>query len=385
MNAKTLADFRVDHGAVLECLLVDSFTALVRAGVASLDRVAQDGVRVRASAGAASFRRHSTLQECAAPREDHQPGAYGACQSSQAGEAAAMIEFAEFEEFRYSEPQWAEIKAVVRDARLDVDEIRRTMEFAASVYLPQMTINRQRRNRGELKVLRRDVKNLRARIRGALAVHIKSKNGGPHRFPQPGVDDDLLDATTAYFARLVDTLDRQIEKAETRTRRDNARKTERDEFWTTLLVLWCDIGGQPHGLAAARFLIAASKPVGADATIKTVSQWLQRRKETVSKLIADLTPRSLRLSDDELFGFWRATARMGYPTSPLHRLRLLTGMRLNVRVLASDRADGLPDRRAAAQLSCSEVHGDTIQRRAGRSRASAARHRRRLRSSSVRG
>ena len=48
MNAKTLADFRVDHGAVLERLLVDSFTALVRAGVASLDRVAQDGVRVRA-------------------------------------------------------------------------------------------------------------------------------------------------------------------------------------------------------------------------------------------------------------------------------------------------------------------------------------------------
>src|SRR6202045_3678851 len=64
MNAKTLADFRVDHGAVLECLLVDSFTALVRAGVASLDRVAQDGGGVGASAGAASFRRHSTLQEC---------------------------------------------------------------------------------------------------------------------------------------------------------------------------------------------------------------------------------------------------------------------------------------------------------------------------------
>jgi transposase len=64
MNAKTLADFRVGHGAILERLLVDSVTALVRAGVASLDRVAQDGVRVRASAGAASFRRHSTLQDC---------------------------------------------------------------------------------------------------------------------------------------------------------------------------------------------------------------------------------------------------------------------------------------------------------------------------------
>jgi transposase len=63
MNAKSLADFRVNHGDVLERLLADSFTALVRAGVASLDRVAQDGMRVRAAAGAASFRRHSTLEE----------------------------------------------------------------------------------------------------------------------------------------------------------------------------------------------------------------------------------------------------------------------------------------------------------------------------------
>jgi hypothetical protein len=44
MNAKTLADFRVDHGVVLECLLVDSFTALVRAGVASLGPVDIEGI-----------------------------------------------------------------------------------------------------------------------------------------------------------------------------------------------------------------------------------------------------------------------------------------------------------------------------------------------------
>jgi hypothetical protein len=55
-----------------------------------------------------------------------------------------------------------------------------------------------------------------------------------------------------------------------------------------LLVLWCDIGGKPHGLAAAHFLIAASKPVGADPTIRTVLQWLQRRKESVSKLITEI-------------------------------------------------------------------------------------------------
>lgn len=64
MNAKTLADFRVAHGEVLERLLVDSFAALLKAGVARMDRIAQDGMRVRASAGAASFRRHSTLEDC---------------------------------------------------------------------------------------------------------------------------------------------------------------------------------------------------------------------------------------------------------------------------------------------------------------------------------
>jgi hypothetical protein len=52
MNHKTLSDFRVEHGAVLESLLGNSFAALMAAGVAGLERVAQDGVRVRASAGA---------------------------------------------------------------------------------------------------------------------------------------------------------------------------------------------------------------------------------------------------------------------------------------------------------------------------------------------
>ena len=49
---------------MLERLLVDGFAGLLVAGVARLERVAQDGMRVRASAGAASFRRRSTLQQC---------------------------------------------------------------------------------------------------------------------------------------------------------------------------------------------------------------------------------------------------------------------------------------------------------------------------------
>src|SRR3712207_2313519 len=64
MNHTTLAEFRVAHGAVLERLLIDSFAAMLKRGHASLARVAQDGMRVRAAAGAASFRRPASLERC---------------------------------------------------------------------------------------------------------------------------------------------------------------------------------------------------------------------------------------------------------------------------------------------------------------------------------
>lgn len=64
VNYHTLADFRVLHPEVLDRLLTQSFAALLHAGVAHLERVAQDGVRVRAHAGAASFRRRRALEEC---------------------------------------------------------------------------------------------------------------------------------------------------------------------------------------------------------------------------------------------------------------------------------------------------------------------------------
>ena len=44
-------------------LLTDNVAALAAAGAISLQRVAQDGMRVRADAGAASFRRQASLQE----------------------------------------------------------------------------------------------------------------------------------------------------------------------------------------------------------------------------------------------------------------------------------------------------------------------------------
>jgi len=62
VNYHTLADFRVAHAAVLDALLTHSVATLMAEGLVTLTRVAQDGVRVRANAGAASFRGRDRLQ-----------------------------------------------------------------------------------------------------------------------------------------------------------------------------------------------------------------------------------------------------------------------------------------------------------------------------------
>jgi transposase len=64
VNYHTLADFRVGHGEFLDQLLTNSVAALLVEELVPLQRVAQDGMKVRASAGAASFRRRATLEEC---------------------------------------------------------------------------------------------------------------------------------------------------------------------------------------------------------------------------------------------------------------------------------------------------------------------------------
>ena len=63
LNYHTLADFRVDHAEVLDNLLTNSMAVLLEQGLVSMERVAQDGMKVRASAGAASFRRRTRLQQ----------------------------------------------------------------------------------------------------------------------------------------------------------------------------------------------------------------------------------------------------------------------------------------------------------------------------------
>jgi len=63
VNYHMLSDFRVAHGVALDELMAQLLGALMRNKLVTLYRVAQDGTRVRASAGASSFRRRKTLRE----------------------------------------------------------------------------------------------------------------------------------------------------------------------------------------------------------------------------------------------------------------------------------------------------------------------------------
>lgn len=64
VNHHTLSDFRCARVDLLDDWLTHSVAVLTAQDLVKLERVAQDGMRVRASAGAASFRRRSTLERC---------------------------------------------------------------------------------------------------------------------------------------------------------------------------------------------------------------------------------------------------------------------------------------------------------------------------------
>lgn len=66
LNHHTLSDFRSQNTEFLDRLLTDSVATLLHEGLVEIKRVAQDGMRVRASAGASSFRREKSLRKCLA-------------------------------------------------------------------------------------------------------------------------------------------------------------------------------------------------------------------------------------------------------------------------------------------------------------------------------
>jgi transposase len=63
VNHHLLSDFRVGHADALDALFTQCIAALVDKNLVKVKRISQDGVRVRASAGAGSFRREARLAE----------------------------------------------------------------------------------------------------------------------------------------------------------------------------------------------------------------------------------------------------------------------------------------------------------------------------------
>jgi transposase len=60
---KTISDFRTSNGELFEELLAQGVAVLVKSGMTVVEEIAQDGLRVRASAGRGSFRREKTIKE----------------------------------------------------------------------------------------------------------------------------------------------------------------------------------------------------------------------------------------------------------------------------------------------------------------------------------
>ena len=98
VNHRLLSEFRTQQGDRIGRLLAAHVASLSFAGLINLDEIAQDGVRLRADAGAASFRRRKTLaQELAKAKalverlsrdEDDDPGASGKRQMASRERAA---------------------------------------------------------------------------------------------------------------------------------------------------------------------------------------------------------------------------------------------------------------------------------------------------------
>jgi len=149
VNYHTLAEFRVAHLAQLDAVLTTSVATLLHQGLVTLRRVAQDGVRVRASAGGGSFRRRAGLQQCLAAavaqvaalhaQLDADPG--GASRREQAARhraaderrarvAAALAQLPVFEARRRK----ARVKGEARLSTTDPDA--RVMKMADGGYRP---------------------------------------------------------------------------------------------------------------------------------------------------------------------------------------------------------------------------------------------------------
>ena len=71
VNYPMLNDFRIESEAALKNLLTQMLAVLIRGGLVTVSRIAQDGTRVRAAAGVKSFKRRETIEQALQQAEAH--------------------------------------------------------------------------------------------------------------------------------------------------------------------------------------------------------------------------------------------------------------------------------------------------------------------------
>jgi transposase len=71
VNHRLLSDFRTDHADALDELFTQVLSILTHKGLVQVRRISQDGMKVRASAGASSFRREPTLRQRQLEAQEH--------------------------------------------------------------------------------------------------------------------------------------------------------------------------------------------------------------------------------------------------------------------------------------------------------------------------
>jgi transposase len=163
VNYHTLADFRVAYEAELDEVLTRSVAALMSEGLVTIEKTAQDGLRIRASAGASSFRRKPSLDECLhkaqaaveqqkvlpeAPDGDARSARQAAAQQRQAQDKLARVKkaLAEVDQVAAKKAKNRELKRKNRPARASTtDPEARVMKMPDGGFRPayngQLTID----------------------------------------------------------------------------------------------------------------------------------------------------------------------------------------------------------------------------------------------------
>lgn len=157
VNHHTLSDFRVDHGAALDALFTRILATLVEKGLVKVYRISQDGTRVRACAGASSYRREQRLQKLL---EDAK---------QQVEELKKLLEDPE---------QSAGLSAKKKAARTRAARERQQRIEQAIERLPELKKKQQKLAKKKSKKEKQGLKEPRASTTDAQATVMKMSNGG---------------------------------------------------------------------------------------------------------------------------------------------------------------------------------------------------------------